>query len=203
MSCLGHNGTSNNLTWAPNCLDCLGAEVDDCRKESTQGPLESCGYSEETFVLRVSWKTCSQTQETFRKFVEERCNIACGLNRVSELLVANKGMRTRIVNFNDPHTNAATCGCEEMKVSIIFENSWTDCSTPNRRDETQRALRLALTLSISAVNERIDLASGLVLLLRRVERWVEVRVAWKSTMATSSGSELCRYVSQYFVRCFL
>lgn len=95
-----------------------------------------------------------------------------------------------MVNFNEPHTNAANRGFEEMKVSIMFENSWTDWSTPNRRDDTPRVLRLELALSISAVNERIDIASGLSLFLRRVESWVGVRASWNSWMATASGSKL-------------
>ena len=95
-----------------------------------------------------------------------------------------------MVNFNDPHTNAAIRGFDEMKVSIMFENSWTDWSTPNRRDETQRVLRFELALSTSAVNDKIDIASGLSLFLRRVESWVGVRAAWKSWMASASGSKL-------------
>ena len=77
---------------------------------------------------------------------------------------------TRIVNFREPQTKAAISGCDETKVSATSENSLTDCSMPNSRDETQRLRRSALILSISAVNLRIEVASGFLLWLRSSAR---------------------------------
>jgi hypothetical protein len=101
------------------------------------------------------------------------------------------GRSTSIVNFREPHTNAAISGCAETNVSAMSENSLTDWSMPNSRDETQRLRRFALILSISAVKARIVVASRLVLLCARSSvSCVGVKLALNSRTATCSGSAL-------------
>jgi hypothetical protein len=105
------------------------------------------------------------------------------------------GRNTRIVNFKQPHTKARISGCAETKVSAMLENSCTDWSIPNSRDETQRLRRFALTLSISAVKARIVVACSVLRLFTRSSAFCAgVRLARKLRTAICSGSALRRRV---------
>ena len=66
--------------------------------------------------------------------------------------------------------------------------SWTDCSTPNSLEETHRLRRCAFMLSISAVNARIDVASGLLLCASSRAFCVGSKCAWNWRTAVARAS---------------
>jgi hypothetical protein len=66
--------------------------------------------------------------------------------------------------------------------------SLTDCSTPNSLEETHRLLLCAFMLSTSAVNARIDVASGLLLCASSRAFNVGSKWAWNWRTAVARAS---------------
>ena len=93
-----------------------------------------------------------------------------------------------MVNFTQPQTSAAISGWAETKVSAMVVKSWTDCRTPNSLEETHRLLRCAFMLSTSAVNARIDVASGLLLCASSRAFCVGSKWAWNWRTAVARAS---------------
>lgn len=113
---------------------------------------------------------------------------------------------TSMVTFRLPHTRAAMVGLEETKVSTMVVNFCTLWRVFYSLPATHRLLRLALPLSISAVNWRTAIASGVVFIAKSFAFCSTDNAFWKSLKAATSGSILASFNQDWMalmLRCLL